>query len=210
MEFVDVCSGEIRYTIFNADLKRTRNTTSGKAGDPLPAGHFTVGKRSKFVQFWTSTDRKAQKLSTYHEYMGNLCGIVFEGEPHDFEPNRFRNVKPFDLDAGRVREAIVARASAINMPPTECRHAADKQPTEYRQSTDSRPTTLTDNESPHGQHRSGVGRFPTTGANSCGRRQEGTKVVREQGGTGAWPQGSTHVDEHKEWLDAYDRVPRSR
>ncbi len=100
LQFQNAVTGESAYAIFNAELTRRRNTEAGIKGAPLPSGHFRVGKRSHFYRFWQSTGiPEPKRLAAFHDYMGNLRGILFTA--HETEGLQSR------LDAGSLKTLSV-------------------------------------------------------------------------------------------------------
>jgi len=82
LQFTSLASGKYLYVIYNVDLTRDRNTAHGKKGDPLPKNHFRARRRGLFFKFWEMTGlQMPSRLSSFHDYMGNLKGLVFTGEP---------------------------------------------------------------------------------------------------------------------------------
>jgi len=78
LQFICETTGDNYYVIFNADLKRNRNTKNHKAGSPLPTGRFSVGRRSLFYKFWVSTGLPVpSRLSAFNDRMGKLKAFVF-------------------------------------------------------------------------------------------------------------------------------------
>ena len=49
LQFTHVLTGSEAYAIFNANLTRSRNTKSGRAGDPLPTKQFHVAKHPSSI-----------------------------------------------------------------------------------------------------------------------------------------------------------------
>lgn len=73
LQFIQEPSGNPYYVIFNADLKRKRNSKNHNVGALLPPGRFSVGMRSHFVAFWRSTGLSLPpRMSSFHDYMGKL------------------------------------------------------------------------------------------------------------------------------------------
>lgn len=78
MQFSSVTTGGDAYAIFNVELNRARGTHTGKKQDPLPKKQFRVSKRHEFYKFWMRTElRFPTRLSNFHDYMGNLKGLLF-------------------------------------------------------------------------------------------------------------------------------------
>jgi hypothetical protein len=107
LQLVSVVTGEAAYAIFNADLTRQRTTAKGVAGTALPKGQFRVGERSHFYKFWQSTGLPLPKrLAAFHDYMGNLKGIMFTGTVLD---GRLQagNISPLGVPAKHVLTTIL-------------------------------------------------------------------------------------------------------
>ena len=72
------------YFIFNALLDRQRNNKCGKRGTPLPTGHFSVGRESKFFRFWMRmVGHQPRSLTAFHDCMGKLKPIFITGNYKD-------------------------------------------------------------------------------------------------------------------------------
>jgi len=115
LQFLGVVANSIAYTIFNADLTRKRTTKTGKAGSPLPDGHFSVGKRSHFYKFWVEAGLATPKSRTsFHDYMGKLRGILFTAEMTAGRENRMKSdsIRPLSVSA----EQVCAAFSPDNLP----------------------------------------------------------------------------------------------
>ncbi len=81
LQFESEITGEHYYVIFNANIRRMRNTKYHKAGSLLPKGRFSVGRRSNFFKFWHSTGLKfPARLSAFNDYIGKLKKFQFEAE----------------------------------------------------------------------------------------------------------------------------------
>ena len=86
LQFRNLVDGSERYSVFNAETRRDRNTQHGKKGSPLPRGQFRVTERFKFYGFWLSTGLPVpRRLSAFHDYMGKLASLVFTGTTTDGE-----------------------------------------------------------------------------------------------------------------------------
>lgn len=126
LQFQSALTGESVYAIFNADLTRRRNTTAGMKGALLPAGHFRIGKRSHFYRFWQSTGiPEPKRLAAFHDYMGNLRGILFTADTTHGHKNRLTagSLQTLSVPALDVRKAFlpdnlrtVARQMPDNIP----------------------------------------------------------------------------------------------
>lgn len=110
LQFRSVVANSSAYTIFNADLTRSRTTKAGKAGSPLPDGHFRIGELSHFYNFWIETGLAAPKsLTSFHDYMGKLRGILFTAEMTASRQNRLKSgsIRPMSVSAEQVRIAFL-------------------------------------------------------------------------------------------------------
>lgn len=109
LQLVSVVTGINTYTIFNADLSRDRTTKAGAKGTPLPKGHFRIGKRSHFYRFWRSTQLPMPKrLSSLHDYMGNLQGILLTADKAQGQENRLDagSLAPLSISAAEIHKAF--------------------------------------------------------------------------------------------------------
>ena len=127
LQFTHVLTGSEAYAIFNANLTRSRNTKSGRAGDPLPTKQFRVAKHSGFCKFWASTGLPPRKLSSYYEYMGKLKPLFFESQDISNSNDRLDSslLKPLQISFQEIKEAF----DFSDSPPTSNRQCTDKQPT---------------------------------------------------------------------------------
>lgn len=149
LQLVSVAADINTYTIFNADLTRDRTTKAGVKGTPLPKGHFRIGKRSHFYRFWHSTQLPLPKrLSSLHDYMGNLRGILFTAEKAQGHENR--------LDAGSI--------TPLSISVTEIQKAflPDNSRTVSGQITDNHQTSMPDKDSPQAPINRGLQKSSTT------------------------------------------------
>lgn len=109
LQLVSTITGVSAYTIFNADLTRDRSTKAGSKGSPLPKGHFRTGKRSNFYRFWHSTQLPLPKrLSSLHDYMGNLRGILLTANKAPGQENRLDagTIAPLSISTVGIRKAF--------------------------------------------------------------------------------------------------------
>ncbi|MDG2272482.1 MAG: hypothetical protein P8L39_09265, partial [Halioglobus sp.] len=80
MQFYNMVTSENLHAIFNVNLDRARNSKHGKAGTPLPERQFRVGKKAHIYKFWLTTGLEIPpRLSSFHDYMGNLRQLLFTG-----------------------------------------------------------------------------------------------------------------------------------
>jgi hypothetical protein len=120
------------YTFFNVELNRSRDTKAGKAGTPLPAGHFRVGKKHDFYRFWEATGLPMPKrLSSFHDYLGNLQGILFTADITKGHENRLiaSSIHPLSVAAEEVRKAFLpdnSQTTARQVPDNSRTRVPDK------------------------------------------------------------------------------------
>ena len=122
------------YAIFNVCLTRSKTTKAGAEGTPLPKRHFRLkGKRGHFYRFWLSTGlREPRRISSFHDYMGHLKGILFTAKVTDGHPNRLEcgTLKPLSISPAEIQEAFRPDISCTTSghPTDNCRtHLPDKE-----------------------------------------------------------------------------------
>ncbi|WP_137804031.1 hypothetical protein [Pseudomonas sp. G(2018)] len=109
VQFPSFVDGMKTHAIFNADLSRERTTKAGAKGSPLPKGHFRISPRSHLFQFWQSTGLSTPKsLSSLHDYLGNLRGILFAADLVAGRKNRLDTgtLRPLFITTAEVRKAF--------------------------------------------------------------------------------------------------------
>lgn len=107
LQFVEVTTGESYRAIFNANLRRTRTTKSGKAGGCLPKGRFTVKKQSSFVKFWRKTELAFSCYSEFHKRMGKLSKLFFTSTTIEEKKKLInKTVSPLNLTTEDIRRYI--------------------------------------------------------------------------------------------------------
>lgn len=149
LQLASIVTGNNAYTIFNADLSRDRTTKAGVKGTPLPKGHFRIGRRSHFYKFWHSTRLPLPKrLSSLHDYMGNLQGILFTADKVQDQKSR--------LDAGSLAPLSITAAEIRNA------FQPDSNRTVSGQTTDNHQTTMPDKN------------LPQAHINQCSQRSSAT------------------------------------
>ncbi|WP_223514965.1 hypothetical protein [Pseudomonas sp. GL-B-19] len=151
--FVD---GLDSHAIFNAELSRDRTTKAGAKGSDLPKGHFRIGKRSHLYRFWQSTGLPTPKrLSSLHDYLGNLRDILFAADMVAGRKNRLNtaSLRPLFITSAEVRNAF---------QPDNCRTTAV-------QATDNCRTKVPDKDLAPAQQNHGLQGNQTTGAENHGK-----------------------------------------
>jgi len=105
LQFKHLLTGFEAYSIFNADLTRSRSTKNGKAGEPLPDGQFHVVQGSSFIKFWDKSGAKKPLSNTeYYKRMGNLKVVYFTGEQHPTKQDRLLScsIQPLEITFDQV------------------------------------------------------------------------------------------------------------
>lgn len=170
LQFSSVIADESTYTIFNVGLTRIRTTKSGKAGSPLPKGHFIVTERGEFYKFWKSTALAVPKsLTSFHDYMGNLKGMLYTStltEGRDDGRMVKGSIRPLFVSADLVKKAFL---------PDNSRTTAGYDP-------DNCPIKNPDRDSAPDHGLRGFQRISTTGDPYYGKA-----VIRKSDDTGPSP-----------------------
>lgn len=145
------------YVVFNASLDRLRGPEKGKS---LKGGQFRVGERSRFVRFWREAGLVfPNRLSKFHDYMGNLRGILFTGTLRDERLDK-RTMTPMSVRYESIKQVI---------SPDNNRTHAGQRPDKFR-------TILPDNDSVQSQAGQGTEPVRATWQSNYGK-----KVVRDTG-----------------------------
>lgn len=192
LQFVSVTSGESGFTIFNADLSRSRTTASGKKGERLPGKQFRVSKSSEFYRFWLRTGlRVPQSLSRFHGYMGNLRGLLFIA-PVAGDRLIKSGIRLCEVDTASIRQSF-----NVHKPCISDAHHMHK-PCISNMHKESAPA------------HTAQGFQPSSGACENGH---GNKVISRHGDTGSHSHTHTNpvFQSNEEWLVAYgeeDQPPR--
>lgn len=139
LQLLEGTSDEIYYTIFNVEITRKRTTKYGRKGELLPAGNFRVGKRSSFCNFWHSTQIAfPPRLSSFHDYMGNLKNIVLIADEVEGRPGRLnaQTLRPLSVSAEEISRRFLAdnnRTVARHEPDSEQTSVPDNIPAQSQQ-----------------------------------------------------------------------------
>lgn len=193
LQFTSLLSGNEAFAIFNADLKRLKTASKGKKGGPLPEGQFRVGKKSGFYKFWNQAGLNLPpRLSSFHDYMGNLKPLFFTGDYRKGEKLSNESLRPLNISYPVIKRAFMIGG------------IKDKALTNRIHDPDSSHTTLPDNELRERQVPQGVQPILTTGTSNYGTRLKGNADTRSKVmpvNTGKIPQEQTP----DEWLADYTR-----
>ena len=170
LQFVSLLSGDSAHVIFNVGLDRVKTTVKGRKGTPLPDGQFRVGKRSEFYKFWNRADQKLPpRLSSFHDYMGNLKGAFFVATVADSEKLEKQSLRLLDISSAQISSAF-SKASVT-----------DDQHTQTIQKPNNIHTTNPYNHYAENHTQRDLSSISTTDKYNCGKRLKGSAVVRETG-----------------------------
>ena len=191
LQFLNLLTDDSRYAVFNADLDRVKATKKGPIGSPLPKGQFRVGKRSRFYRFWLNANQPLPpRLSSFHDYMGNLKGTLFTGTVGRDERLDKQSIKLLNITYVQIVAAFFQRSLPDNSH-TLAIHSPDK----YH-------TTMPYNASMERLMQRDLGPIQTMGNCNYGTRSLGSAVVRGRSmmsTTNKIPQDQTD----EEWLEDY-------
>lgn len=161
LQFSEFASGSDSHVIFNADLTRVRNGKRGSSGSPLPKGQFRIGRKSHFYKFWKNTDLKIPpRLSSFHDYMGNLKQLVFTGEYGKGDRLDASTLRPLNV----THQQLVDAASLSNIP--------DNSRTTPGQTPDNCQTRSPYKETPEIQQSQGLRPFSTACKDNYGTSKQ--------------------------------------
>jgi hypothetical protein len=167
LQFLNLLTGDSRYVVFNADLDRVKATKKGSIGSPLPKGQFRVGKLSRFYRFWLNANQSLPpRLSSFHDYMGNLKGTLFTGTVGRDERLEKQSIKLLNITYVQISAAFFPSVVPDN-PHTPPIHSPDK----YH-------TTMPYNESMERLMQHYLEPIQTTCNGNYGTRSLGSAVVR--------------------------------
>jgi hypothetical protein len=193
LQFISLTTGKCAFVIFNAELKRVRNTKNNSAGELLPKGQFRISKKYIFYKFWLSTGLKLPpRLAVFHSYMGNLKSIYFLASPDE---------------QGKITNKIIPRLNVKNEQIVERLNSnhSDNLHTTNGQVTDNTQTALTYKETPAAQVNKGTQSNLTTCINNYGTRLHGNRDISSSVSTDnkeRRPQDQTS----EEWLEDYNNA----
>jgi len=192
LQFINLLTDDSRYVVFNVDLDRVKATKKGPIGSPLPSGQFRVGKRSRFYKFWLNANQPLPpRLSSFHDYMGNLKGTLFTGVVVREERLDKQSIKLLNITYVQIAAAFFPSVLPDN-PHTPSIHSPDK----YH-------TTMPYNESMKRLMQRELEPIQTTCNCNYGTSPPGSAVVRGRSivpTTKKIPQDQTD----EEWLKGYD------
>ena len=191
LQFRGSLSGERRYVVFNAKIRRKNKSARGKIGDILPNKQFSAGPDSHFAKFWQATGLPApQRKGRYSNSMGKLKGLLFVAEVDHGERLKKQSIRPLELDRYQLLEMFGVIMK--NHPETIA-----------KQNFNISQTTPSNIEPAETKQWRGLQTDSTTGASS-----HGNAVIREDGNP--LPLKSPKEQTNEEWIEDYigqDREP---
>lgn len=193
LQFRSLQSGEQSFVIFNAELDRSKNTSKGKKGTPLPKGNFRVRINHGFYKFWRKTKLPVPRsLSSFHDCMGKLKPLVFVGNYIAGEKLNKKSLKPLNLSYQEILQAMKLKEPS-NISHTNTIGQPNKNHTVL-------PYKRLDKD----ELAQGIGGDSATGENNYGERLKGNAVTRDTEIPMSAPKGPEAWTE-EEWYDDYER-----
>lgn len=188
LHFRSVVKRSHAYTIYNAELSRSRSTVAGKKGERLPAGQFRIkSQRCGFHKFWERSGLKVPtRLSAFHDYMGNLKGILFIADGSDSDSERLdsKTLRPLSVTAEEIERAFLA----------------DNSLTVSSQKADNFQTTLPDKKFAPGHRKQGSQARSNTCSSPHDKAVNRSRSVVHRSPT---PKTPPPEQDHEEWLEDY-------
>ena len=164
LQFEHLVSGKQAYCIFNAETTYSRGK---KKGQPLPSKQFRVGKQSSFTKFWKNTCLDSPpRLSSFHDYMGNLKKLLFVARISHGEKLEKETLQPLNISFEQITAAF-------------CQDTPDISHTTAIQHPDKIHTSLPYNETFQSHTTQGLETKSTTGQISYGIWLQGNAVTRD-------------------------------
>ena len=125
LQFTHYLNGTSHFICYNADLTRKRSTKTGIAGERLQKGRFIAMKGGSFVKLWRSSGLAIPKrLSSFHDCMGKLKGIMFTA---DVTGDQFikGTLKPIDISFDEIRNSVMNSSETPDNDLTTTRQLPD-------------------------------------------------------------------------------------
>lgn len=184
LQFVNRLNDEAAYTVFNVELTRKRNSQHGKAGSALPVGQFRPPARGYFVPFWKRSGLALPpRLGSFHDYMGKLKPIIFEGQFSKGERLDSKSIQPLNISSALLERRLLA----------------DTNQTKPILNPDKRHTKEPYNNTPQPQIEQGLAPNQAAGQYNYGKRLSGNEVSRGSPSPLDYPKNQTT----QQWLEAY-------
>jgi len=189
LSFINLLTGGSGYIIFNACLDRKRTTKHGEQGSALPKDHFSIAKRSSFYKFWLKTKLDVpRRLSSFHDYMGKLKGLIFMFEIKKKEQLDKKSFALLSLEHEELNKLIFS----------------DNIPTTFGQTPDNSQTKSSDKIIKLAHNNKGFQASQTTGQNNCELSYQGSGDIRDS----IYSVKSTisnNDQTNEEWLNDYNQ-----
>jgi hypothetical protein len=175
LQFSNLQSGEDAYIIYNANLKRTRNSKHAKKGDLLPGKQFIVSERSGFYKFWLSTGLPLPKSpSKFYECIGKLKPLVFISS---IDLNNRITDKKLPLLEVSFHELLDKYRVALAGKQNE--ELTAKQPLTFRQETAKQPLSFPAKDIQQNHIHNGLAANQSTCTSKCGNTFIRKEVIRK-------------------------------
>jgi hypothetical protein len=111
--FIDLYTREDAFAIFNATLKRQRNTKLAKAGGALRKGVFNIGTRSALYKLWFKLGLDLpRRPSELYKSMGKLKSLYLTGENSNSTKLANNTIRPFSCDSKVIIEILSGNSVA--------------------------------------------------------------------------------------------------
>lgn len=124
LQFTNVNTMALSHVIYNADLKRVRDSKNGKAGELLPGKQFSPPKRGAFIKFWKSIGLVfPPRRGSFYRYMGNLKQFIFV--PEVDSANKITNKQIATLSISYDDLAYLYNQQSADNSRTRCIQSAD-------------------------------------------------------------------------------------
>lgn len=150
---------------FNVGLKRIRSTRTAKAGDALPAGQFTVGRRHAFTRYWRSLDLPMpDRLSAFHKKLHHHRRVLVTGQLTELEQSQL-------LDKTSIKP--------LHISP-EYLEAGNKTETSWEQEGNKAGTRNGNKESAESQQPPSLQPSQSTGTGNYGNKGKGERVAEDE------------------------------
>lgn len=115
LQFLNIRTGKQCHIIFNAELERNRTNGKNKKGNSLPKGQFRITKRYMFYKFWLATKLNLPpRLSSFHDYMGNLKQIYFVPKVDDKNKVVDKICPLLNIEDSEIRNHLTIKAAYNN------------------------------------------------------------------------------------------------
>ncbi len=195
LQYENLINGDEAFAILNVQLTRQRTTKHGAVGSDLPVGQFHVGTKHNFYKFWVSTNIKLPaRLSSFHDYMGKLKGLVFTGELGLKNKIRNKTLTPLNVSYTQIIDP-------------NCHPIPDKVQTKSRQVPYNYQTKVPDKEMIKGHAANDIQSNSSTCVNNHGKGIQGNAVIGNPLSLVSSNPKRPEDQSIDEWEQAYDAAP---